>query len=77
MAEVGAARADIVGRARENKLTASRISTNGTFTISNLGMYGIEQFVAVINPPQAAILAVGATLRHAGRPATGQSRCGR
>jgi len=33
----------------------------GTFTISNLGMYGIDNFTAVINPPQAAILAVGAT----------------
>jgi pyruvate dehydrogenase E2 component (dihydrolipoamide acetyltransferase) len=34
---------------------------DGTFTISNLGMFGIEQFVAVLNPPQSAILAVGAT----------------
>ena len=33
----------------------------GTFTISNLGMYGVEQFIAVLNPPQASILAVGAT----------------
>ena len=61
LAEVGTARGDIVGRARENKLTAQDLA-EGTFTISNLGMYGIEQFVAVINPPQAAILAVGATL---------------
>jgi pyruvate dehydrogenase E2 component (dihydrolipoamide acetyltransferase) len=61
LAEVGTARVDIVGRARENKLTTQDLE-DGTFTISNLGMYGIEQFVAVINPPQAAILAVGATL---------------
>ena len=61
LAEVGTARGDIVGRARENKLTAQDLA-DGTFTISNLGMFGIEQFVAVINPPQAAILAVGATL---------------
>jgi pyruvate dehydrogenase E2 component (dihydrolipoamide acetyltransferase) len=61
LAEVGTARADIVGRARDNKLTAQDLE-DGTFTISNLGMYGIEQFVAVINPPQAAILAVGAAL---------------
>jgi pyruvate dehydrogenase E2 component (dihydrolipoamide acetyltransferase) len=61
LSEVGTARGDIVGRARENKLTAQDLE-DGTFTISNLGMYGIEQFVAVINPPQAAILAVGATL---------------
>jgi pyruvate dehydrogenase E2 component (dihydrolipoamide acetyltransferase) len=58
---VSAARADVVGRARENKLTTQDLE-DGTFTISNLGMFGIEQFVAVINPPQAAILAVGATL---------------
>ena len=61
LAEVGTARGDIVGRARDNKLTTQDLE-NGTFTISNLGMFGIEQFVAVINPPQAAILAVGATL---------------
>ncbi len=34
----------------------------GTFTISNLGMYGVKQFAAIVNPPQAAILAVGAAL---------------
>jgi pyruvate dehydrogenase E2 component (dihydrolipoamide acetyltransferase) len=50
-----------VVRARENKLTTQDLE-DGTFTISNLGMFGIEQFVAVINPPQAAILAVGATI---------------
>jgi pyruvate dehydrogenase E2 component (dihydrolipoamide acetyltransferase) len=61
LAEVAAVRADAVGRARENKLTTQDFE-DGTFTISNLGMFGIEQFVAVINPPQAAILAVGATL---------------
>jgi pyruvate dehydrogenase E2 component (dihydrolipoamide acetyltransferase) len=61
LAEVATARGEIVGRARENKLTAQDLE-GGTFTISNLGMFGIEQFVAVINPPQAAILAVGATV---------------
>ncbi|MFL5953098.1 MAG: dihydrolipoamide acetyltransferase family protein [Gaiellaceae bacterium] len=61
LAEIAAARTDVVGRARESKLTAQDLE-NGTFTISNLGMYGIEQFVAVINPPQAAILAIGATI---------------
>jgi pyruvate dehydrogenase E2 component (dihydrolipoamide acetyltransferase) len=61
LAEVAAARADIVGRARESKLTAQDLE-DGTFTISNLGMFGVEQFVAVLNPPQAAILAVGATI---------------
>lgn len=45
-------------RVRDGKITPPELSA-GTFTISNLGMYGIKRFVAVINPPQAAILAVG------------------
>jgi pyruvate dehydrogenase E2 component (dihydrolipoamide acetyltransferase) len=57
--ELAAARADIVARARAGKLTMADVD-GGTFTISNLGMYGVERFVAVLNPPQAAILAVGA-----------------
>jgi pyruvate dehydrogenase E2 component (dihydrolipoamide acetyltransferase) len=61
LSEIAAVRADVVDRARENKLTTQDLE-DGTFTISNLGMFGIEQFVAVINPPQAAILAVGATV---------------
>jgi pyruvate dehydrogenase E2 component (dihydrolipoamide acetyltransferase) len=56
--EIAADRADIVARARDGKLQLSDLE-GGTFTISNLGMYGIEQFVAVLNPPQVAILAVG------------------
>jgi len=59
IAELAAARADIVTRARDNKLRQEDLD-GGTFTISNLGMFGVEQFVAVLNPPQAAILAVGA-----------------
>jgi pyruvate dehydrogenase E2 component (dihydrolipoamide acetyltransferase) len=58
--EIAAARADIVGRARDGKLQRADLE-DGTFTISNLGMFGIEQFIAVLNPPQAAILAVGST----------------
>ncbi|WP_174375467.1 dihydrolipoamide acetyltransferase family protein [Nocardia higoensis] len=50
---------DKAERARERKLRADEMS-GGTFTISNLGMFGIEHFTAVINPPEAAILAVGA-----------------
>ncbi|HEU5010102.1 MAG TPA: dihydrolipoamide acetyltransferase family protein [Gaiellaceae bacterium] len=56
--EVARDRADVVSRAREGKLQLPDLE-GGTFTISNLGMYGIEQFVAVLNPPQVAILAVG------------------
>ena len=47
-------------RARDGKLQAADLD-DGTFTISNLGMYGVDQFIAVLNPPQAAILAVGQT----------------
>ena len=57
--EIARARADLVGRARAGKLTLPDME-GGTFTISNLGMFGVEQFVAVLNPPQVAILAVGA-----------------
>ena len=57
--EIARARADLVGRARDNKLKLPDLE-GGTFTISNLGMFGVEQFVAVLNPPQVAILAVGA-----------------
>jgi pyruvate dehydrogenase E2 component (dihydrolipoamide acetyltransferase) len=56
--QIAAARADLVSRARDGKLQLQDLE-GGTFTISNLGMYGIEQFIAVLNPPQVAILAVG------------------
>jgi pyruvate dehydrogenase E2 component (dihydrolipoamide acetyltransferase) len=60
LTEIATARADIVSRAREGKLERGDLE-NGTFTISNLGMYRVERFTAVLNPPQAAIVAVGAT----------------
>jgi pyruvate dehydrogenase E2 component (dihydrolipoamide acetyltransferase) len=60
IAQIAGARADIVSRARDAKLRAEDLE-GGTFTISNLGMYDIDQFIAVLNPPQASILAVGAT----------------
>jgi pyruvate dehydrogenase E2 component (dihydrolipoamide acetyltransferase) len=49
----------LAGKARDGKLSIDEM-TGGTFSISNLGMFGIDQFTAVINPPEAAILAVGA-----------------
>jgi pyruvate dehydrogenase E2 component (dihydrolipoamide acetyltransferase) len=49
----------LIGKVREGKISPPELS-GGTFTVSNLGMYGIDSFSAVINPPQAAILAVGA-----------------
>ena len=48
----------LAGKVREGKISPPELS-GGTFTVSNLGMYGITSFTAVINPPQAAILAVG------------------
>ncbi|MFL5980419.1 MAG: dihydrolipoamide acetyltransferase family protein [Gaiellaceae bacterium] len=60
IAEIAASRAELVARARSGQLKQGDLE-GGTFTISNLGMFGIERFVAVLNPPQAAILAVGST----------------
>ena len=60
LTEIANARSDIVSRAREGKLTRDDLE-NGTFTISNLGMFRVERFTAVLNPPQAAIVAIGAT----------------
>ncbi len=61
-AEIAAEVNDLVARAREGRLTPADVA-GGTFTVSNLGPFGVEQFTAIINPPQAAILAVGATQR--------------
>ncbi|MCB0043952.1 MAG: 2-oxo acid dehydrogenase subunit E2 [Caldilineaceae bacterium] len=58
LAALGRAIADVAGRARAGKLQPDDMS-GGTFTLSNLGMYPVDHFTAVINPPQVAILAVG------------------
>ena len=58
--QIAADRADVVSRARVGKLQLADLE-GGTFTISNLGMFAVEAFTAVLNPPQAAIVAVGAT----------------
>ena len=58
-AAIGKEVADLAERARSGRLTREEI-TGGTFTISNLGMFGVDRFDAIINPPQVAILAVGA-----------------
>ncbi|MEO7635717.1 MAG: dihydrolipoamide acetyltransferase family protein, partial [Sphingomicrobium sp.] len=57
--QIAAATADLAARARASKLKQEEID-GGSFSISNLGPFGIEQFDAIINPPQGAILAVGA-----------------
>ena len=60
--QLGAEARQLVALAAERKLTPAQTS-GGTFTISNLGMFGVEHFTAIINPPESAILAVGATTR--------------
>jgi pyruvate dehydrogenase E2 component (dihydrolipoamide acetyltransferase) len=59
LGEIGTEAHALAERARAGQLTPDEF-TGGTFTISNLGMYGVDHFTAVINPPEAAILAVGA-----------------
>jgi pyruvate dehydrogenase E2 component (dihydrolipoamide acetyltransferase) len=49
---------ELAGRARAKKLAPEEY-TGATFTVSNLGMFGIDDFTAIINPPEVAILAVG------------------
>jgi pyruvate dehydrogenase E2 component (dihydrolipoamide acetyltransferase) len=49
---------EVIGKVKDKTVTPPELS-GGTFTVSNLGMFGIEQFTAIINPPQAAILTVG------------------
>jgi len=58
--QIAAETSDLVSRARQEKLTSADVK-GGTFTITNLGPFGVEQFSAIINPPEAGILAIGAT----------------
>lgn len=64
---------DLVERARTNRLQPEDV-VEGTFTLSNLGMFGIERFTAIINPPQVAILAVGSLRREVFADEAGQIR---
>ena len=59
LAQISAEMKDLAARAKARKLMPEEYQ-GGSFTISNLGMYGVKEFQAIINPPQAAILAVGA-----------------
>jgi pyruvate dehydrogenase E2 component (dihydrolipoamide acetyltransferase) len=58
LAHISASVKDLAGKAKDKKLQPADWEGN-TFTISNLGMFGIEEFTAIVNPPDAAILAVG------------------
>jgi len=68
--ELAKRRRDLVDRARSGGLRPADVQS-GTFTVTNLGMFGVDSFSAVINPPQAAILAVG---RIADRPVAEEGR---
>lgn len=69
--EVASATRALISRTREGKLAAEDLKM-GTFTITNLGMFGVHDFVAIINPPQVAILAVGAVKKAPIYSKTGQ-----
>ena len=60
--EIAARRRDLVDKTRAGRVRITDV-TGGTFTVSNLGMLGITRFTAILNPPQVAILAVGATIQ--------------
>jgi pyruvate dehydrogenase E2 component (dihydrolipoamide acetyltransferase) len=58
MVEISTSLKELVDKARQNSLTLDEV-TGGTFTLSNLGMYGVDVFTPIINPPESAILGVG------------------
>jgi pyruvate dehydrogenase E2 component (dihydrolipoamide acetyltransferase) len=60
--QISAEAKSLIGKARNNQLTPAEYS-GGTFSISNLGMMGVDEFLAIINPPEAAILAIGGIVR--------------
>jgi pyruvate dehydrogenase E2 component (dihydrolipoamide acetyltransferase) len=60
--DIAAATADVAQRARHGRLRQQELE-RGSITVTNLGMFGVEEFAAIINPPQSAILAVGAARR--------------
>ena len=71
LAEISETVKELAGRAKAGKLQPQEFQ-GGSFTISNLGMFGINQFTAIINPPQACILAVGGTEKKVVAGADGQ-----
>jgi pyruvate dehydrogenase E2 component (dihydrolipoamide acetyltransferase) len=59
LGEISRTARELAEKVREGKITPPEVS-GGTFTVSNLGMFGIDHFTAIINPPQAGLLTVGA-----------------
>jgi pyruvate dehydrogenase E2 component (dihydrolipoamide acetyltransferase) len=70
LATIAAETRDLSARARDARLTLDEMD-GGTFTVSNLGMFGVTSFAPIINPPQAAILGVGAIVERQGAHAMG------
>jgi pyruvate dehydrogenase E2 component (dihydrolipoamide acetyltransferase) len=64
LSQLAAATQDLVARAKDRRLQQSELE-GGSISVSNLGMYGTEEFAAIINPPQASILAIGAARKEA------------
>ena len=62
LTEIADRRKELVGKVRDGRIGIREVS-GGTFTVSNLGMFGVARFTAIINPPQVAILAMGSTTR--------------
>lgn len=62
LAELSARRRDLIEKVRAGRIKVTEV-TGGTFTVSNLGMFDVTRFTAILNPPQVAILAVGSTIR--------------
>lgn len=75
LAQIARDSRELVGRAREGRMKADDM-LGGTFTVSNLGMFDVENFIAIINPPQAAILAVGSVRQIPVVDASGQLAVG-
>jgi pyruvate dehydrogenase E2 component (dihydrolipoamide acetyltransferase) len=71
--ELGTELAELIARARERRLQPAEY-TGGAGSVSNLGMYGVSAFQAIVNPPQATILAVGAAERRAIETSDGSLR---
>ena len=63
LTQISAEVKELAGKARANKLKPNEFQ-GGSFSISNLGMYGVDRFSAIINPPQACIMAVGGSVPH-------------
>jgi pyruvate dehydrogenase E2 component (dihydrolipoamide acetyltransferase) len=75
LSQIAADGRELVGRAREGRMKPDDM-VGGTFTISNLGMFDVEHFIAILNPPQAAILAVGSVKQTPVVDASGQLAVG-